>query len=254
MRNRPPRFRHLLSVLWAGLLYLSAPSPQAGELRAVTESLPPLNYEENGALTGYSTELLQTVLQAAGLKAPISLLPWARAYQTALTQADVLIYSITRTPERENLFEWIGPISRRQIYLYKLRARKQVQVKTLTEAAAYRIGLVREMAASKEFLRTSGLPDSVFDYAPTSESNLKKLYLGRVDLIVSQDWGAAFLSKRTGHKPEELEALLLLDEAHSYYFALNKQSDPAIVARLRLGLEKVQLSGRMDKLKSKYLR
>lgn len=226
----------------------------ATELKVVTESLPPLSYEENGIVTGYSTELLQAVLQTAGVKASIEILPWARAYQTSLTQPNTLIYSMTRLPERDGLFEWIGPISSRQIFLYKLRDRKEIQIKTMADVANYRVGLVREMASTKEFVKASNLPEAAFDYAPTVESNMKKLWMRRIDLLVSQDWSAAFLAKSQEHKPEELEPVLLLDNQRSYYFALNKQSDPALVARLRLAFEKVLISGKAEKLRNKYLR
>lgn len=229
-------------------------SAGAIELHIVTEDLPPLSYEENGVVKGYSTELLQAVLQVAEIKASIQILPWARAYQTSLVQPNTLIYSMTRLPERDALFEWIGPISPRQIFLYKLRDRKEIQVKSLPDVVAYRVGLVREMASSKEFVKVSGLPESVFDYAPTADSNMKKLWMRRIDLLVSLDWSAAFLAKSLDHKPEELEPVLMLDNQHSYYFAMNKQSDPVLVNKLRQAFEKIQLSGKMDKLRTKYLR
>ncbi|MFD2271054.1 substrate-binding periplasmic protein [Undibacterium arcticum] len=154
--------------------------------------LPPLNYEEQGVVTGYSTELLQAVLQTAGLSAPISILPWARAYQTAQTQPNTIIYSIVRTAEREPLFDWIGPISKRQIFLFKLRARKDVEVSTLSDARKYRIGAVREMAATQQLIKQGFNPEESLDLAPTDESNVKKLFLNRVDLIVALDWSAYF--------------------------------------------------------------
>jgi polar amino acid transport system substrate-binding protein len=226
----------------------------AMELTAVTESLPPLNYEDNGVITGFATELLEATVQTAKLKkAQISLLPWARAYQTVLAQPNTLIYSITRNPEREALFEWIGPISPRQIFLYKLRERKDVRITSVADATAYKIGLVREMASSKDFVKLSGIAENKVDYAPTVESNMKKLFLQRIDLIVSQDWSAAFLAKSLNRKPEELEPVLLLNGTQSYYFALNKQSDPALVAKLRTAFETVQKSGQLEKLQNKYL-
>jgi polar amino acid transport system substrate-binding protein len=60
---------------------------------------------------------------------------------------------MTRTPERDAQFEWIGVLSNRQIYLYKLKSRTDIQIKTLSDAGAYKTGLVREMASAKEFMR-----------------------------------------------------------------------------------------------------
>lgn len=226
----------------------------AAELTVVTESLPPLNYKENGNATGYSVEIVEAVLQEARIQAPIEIMPWARAYQMALTQPNTLIFSITRLPDRDALFEWIGPISSRQIFLYKLKSRKDIQIRNMADAAAYKVGLVREMASTKEFLRTTTFPESGVDYAPTVESNIKKFLMGRVDLIVSQDWSAAYLMKMEGRKPDELEPVLLLDGVNSYYLAMQKQSDPALVQRIRRAFAKVQQSGLLEKLRLKYMR
>lgn len=258
MLNRVfPAVRRTLTLLCAGIvswMAVSAPNAVALELQVVTESLPPLNYEDKGKVTGFSTELLQSVLHTAGLDAEIQLIPWARAYQTALTQPNTLIYSITRTPERDALFEWIGPISPRQIFLYKLRRRHDVQVSSLADAASYKTGLVREMASTKDFINVSGFAAAAFDFAPTVESNMKKLFMDRIDLLVSLDWSAAYLAKALEHSPSELEPVVLLDKSRSYYFALNKQSDPALLSRLRLAFEKVQQSGQIEQLKTKYMR
>jgi hypothetical protein len=62
-------------------------------------------------------------------------------------------FSMTRTPERDAQFEWIGALSNRQIYLYKFKSRTDIRIKTLSDAGAYKTGLVREMASAKEFLR-----------------------------------------------------------------------------------------------------
>jgi polar amino acid transport system substrate-binding protein len=83
---------------------------------------------------------------------------------------------------------------------------------------------------------------------------MKKLLLGRVDLIVSQDWSAAYLMKSLGRHPDELESVLLLDNKHQYYLAMQKDSDPALVQRIRQSFEKVQQSGLMERLRIKYMR
>ncbi len=45
---------------------------------------------------------------------------WARAYEIALHEKNVLIYSIKRTSERESLFKWVGVIVPIDFYFYAL--------------------------------------------------------------------------------------------------------------------------------------
>jgi polar amino acid transport system substrate-binding protein len=226
----------------------------SAKLTIVTEHLPPLSYEEHGVVTGYSTEIVNAILSNANLQAPIQVLPWARAYQLAQTQANTLIFSMTRTKEREQEFVWIGPVSPRQIHLYKLKSRKDIQIRNPGDMRAYKLGLVREMASSKELIRNYVIEDKHIDYAPTVDSNMKKFLLGRVDLIVSLDWSAAYLMKSLGRHPDELESVLLLDNKHQYYLAMQKDTDPALLQRIRQSFEKVQQSGLMERLRIKYMR
>jgi polar amino acid transport system substrate-binding protein len=224
-------------------------------LNAIADDFPPLSYSENGIITGYSTELLEAILHSAKLSAPISLAPWARAYQTAVTQPNTLIYSTTQTAERKPLFEWIGPITpRQQIFIYKLRERQDIQVNTLSDSYQYRIGLVREKAATRWLINIKELPQKNIDYAPSTESNLKKLQAQRIDLIVANHWTIAFLIKSGKVRADELEPVILLDNSNHYYFAINKNSDPALIRQLRNAFEAVKKSGQIEKLEQKYLR
>lgn len=247
-----------LSFLFSAFVWLSAlllsGTAGATQLQVLTENLPPLNYQDNGTAQGYTTELVQAVLKQADVQAEIQFMPWARAYQQALSQPNTLIFSMTRTPERESLFDWIGPVSPRLIYLYKLRSRSDIVVRTLADCARYRIGAVREMASTKAFAKEAGLNEAQMELAPTVESNFRKFLLGRADLIISQDWSAAFMMKSLQRQPDELEPVLLLEQNHPYFLALNKQSDPALIQKLKQAFEKVQQSGLPEKLRNKYMR
>ncbi|PRC92989.1 substrate-binding periplasmic protein [Solimicrobium silvestre] len=250
--NRSVFLSRYCIVGWLMVLLYSFPL-KATELQVVTDDMPPLNYVEQGVVTGFATEVLQATLHAAGLQASFTVFPWARAYQTALTQPNTLIFPTTRTPERESLFAWVGPIIPREIFVYKLRERNDIRMDKLSDAANYHVGLIRAYASSKDFLSASGVAENKIDYAPTEESNMKKLFLKRIDLIISDELSAAFWAKSLNRKNEELEQVLLFDSRYSYYFALNKQSDPKMLAKLRAALAEVQSSGQVKKLRDKYL-
>lgn len=251
-RPTPENFNKIGLFLISLLFCLSL---GATELNAIADDFPPLSYSENGIITGYSTELLEAMLQNAKLTAAISLAPWARAYQTAVTQPNTLIYSTTQTTERKLLFEWIGPITpRQQIFLYKLRERHDIQINTLSDSYQYRIGLVREKAATRWLINIKELPLKNIDYAPSTESNLKKLQAQRIDLIVANHWTIAFLIKSGKIRADELEPVMLLDNSNYYYFAINRNSDAALIRQLRNAFEAVKKSGQMEKLEQKYLR
>lgn len=100
------------------LLYvvLSFAVVNAEEITAVTEDYPPYNYEENGKVTGLSTEIVKATLDEAEIKYSIKTYPWSRAIEMAENGENVLIFTITRNKERERNFKWVGPIDQRPIF------------------------------------------------------------------------------------------------------------------------------------------
>ena len=102
----------------AALLLLLEPgaAAAAGEeprVRVVTESLPPYSFEEAGVVKGASTAVVKTVLERAGLRHSIELVPWKRALDTALHERNTFIYSVARTEARERQLVWVGRICER---------------------------------------------------------------------------------------------------------------------------------------------
>lgn len=137
--------RRLLHAALALCGALMLPSPGVAlELAALTEALPPLNYELDGKVTGFSSELLDLIGAEADVTMAKAVLPWARAYERTSREKNTLIYSMVRTPEREPLFQWVGPISARRILLYKHHDRTDIVLKTLDDARPYRIGTTME--------------------------------------------------------------------------------------------------------------
>jgi polar amino acid transport system substrate-binding protein len=219
------------------------------QLNALTEYLPPLNYEQDGKVTGFSSELLDLIAHDAGISINKEILPWPRAYHRAKKEANTLIYSMVRTPEREAQFQWVGPISSRRIMLYKLANRKDIVIKKLDDARAYQIGVVRESESSKNLMR---LGFDKLDLATDDENNMRKFKYGRVDLLLSLDWAAAYNAKKLGIADKIVPVQLLMNQAN-YWFGMSKQTDPAIVRKMNLALNKIRKDGRLDKLRQQYL-
>lgn len=78
---------------------------------------------ELGEHAGYSVELSTAILTRAGINANITALPWARIIKTSATDELSLITGMVRTPEREENYHWITPISRNPVAMYALRGR-----------------------------------------------------------------------------------------------------------------------------------
>ncbi|MEK8033218.1 transporter substrate-binding domain-containing protein [Ideonella sp. DXS29W] len=242
---------------WAGLALTSrAPARAAGvELRVVTEELPPYNMTQGGQITGMSTEVVQAVMKEVGIQAPIKSMPWARAYDIARNEENVLIYSITRTTQREKLFKWVGVISPTQWYLFALPGR-HLGIRQLDDARRYQTATVNEDAGEQYLIGKGFEIGKNLQSSNKYEFNYQKLKLGRVDLWIAAELNAHYLSRQAGDNPETalVRVLPLPDlapeEGLSMAFSL-KTSD-AVVERFRKGLDVVRRNGTYDAIRRKW--
>src|SRR5512145_1222837 len=125
-------------------LALACGTLPAQTIKAVTETSS-YSRLENGKPAGPANEIAEATLKRAGFSGySITLYPWARAYDMAQQEPNVLIYLIARTPEREPRFKWVGEFIRVDYFLYKLRDSKGVAVSSLDQARGYSIGVMRD--------------------------------------------------------------------------------------------------------------
>ena len=99
---------------------------QAAPVHLVTEVFPPYQQQSGDELHGWSVDIVRQIMQAAELPYQIDVMPWARAYKTAHSIPDTLIFSLLRTEERENEFAWVAPLCPMRISFYTSSHRPDV--------------------------------------------------------------------------------------------------------------------------------
>jgi len=254
----PSLRRSVPLLMLAGLALLALRQPAAAQdIRIVTEELPPYNMTQGGQVTGLATEVVLAVLKEAGLPAaPIQVMPWARAYDTALNGENVLIYSITRTPQREKLFKWVGLIAPTQSWLFALNGRVPA-LKSLEDARKYQIATVNG-DAGEQYLTARGFVIGMNLQSSTRyELNYEKLKGGRVDLWVSNELHAGYVVRQAGDDPAvTVQRVLPLSDLSSeggVDMAFSLKTPDAVVERARKALETLRKNGTYESLQKKWL-
>ncbi len=225
-----------------------------GTLLGITENLPPLNYLDGGGMQGFSVELLRLIAARSGLKLTLQLMPWQRAVQVAEASENSVLFSLTRTPEREARFQWVGPIAQRRVLLYRLASRSDLAMTALSELGNARIGVVRDSAADRQ-LQAAGLrPGLQLEQGLDDATNLRKLLAGRMEYIVLLDWAAAWNLRQLQLPLSTLQPALEQDATRSYFYGLRLDADPALVRRLQAALDSLRRDGRYERLRQRYFR
>jgi len=241
------------SVLLAMLcLSLPAASSGAAHMTAVTEEFRPMNYTENGVVRGYTTDIARELLERAHIGYSLASYPWARAYQMAQRQPDVLIFSIVRTPEREKLFQWIAPVAKRRAYIYKLATRGDIELRSPDDLFKYVTASDRDDASSSQ-LEALGLKTGKnIELSNQDFTSLQKLLVGRVDLMVGTESFMRELCANHGIAYSRLTRTIMVPGGADYYIAASLDTAPQTVDLLREEFTKLRKTDFLKKLAEKY--
>lgn len=228
----------LIPVLLAALL--SAPMAPAQTIRVVTEATA-YSFMKEGKVAGPATEVVELSLKRAGLSDyQINVYPWARSYDMALKEPNVLIYLIARTPAREPQFKWAGEIMKVQYHFYRLKARNFV-VRNLQDARNFTIGVMRD-DVRHQYLKDKGLTRLVI--SAQQVDNFRKLLNGQVDMVPLPEEDATSLCQETHISCDTLEKIYTLDDMSAgLYMAFSNATPDAVVERTRDAFEKLRAAG-----------
>ena len=197
-----------------------------------TEQLPPFNYIENDKVIGSSTRLLEALLAKSGhtiAQGKINLVPWSRGYHEALTTKNTILYSMARTPEREELFKWVGPMNKLTIGLIAKKA-SRVVVNKPECLNNYTVAVMHD-TASESILKNLGMKSENMERFSNPLAQIKKLHEGRVDAMAFGVEGMYQMLTTAGIDPSLYETVYVLKQS-DLYFAFHKETDDALIEKL----------------------
>lgn len=220
----------------------------AQTLAAYTEEWAPYNFQEGPLVKGISADLLRESCEAARLRCNLQLMPWARAIKLVRGTPNTVLFTTARKPDRENDFLWVGPILPRSTWVY---VRPEIAAANVRELKTLRFGIVRDEAAQRDLLK-AGVPPGAMVEDSSNTAILRLMLSGVVDAMVDTEVAMAWSVRNSGLDAATVVKHVKLTDEGAYYFALNLQSDPAVVERLQTALDKLRRQGRVEALVRRY--
>lgn len=238
--------KRLTSRLLGVALALLAGAAPGQSVQVVTEATP-YSHIKGGRLAGPATEVVEATLRRAGVSDwQARLYPWARAYDLALKEPNVLIYLIARTPAREAQFKWVGEFMKMDFHLYRLREREDIHVSKLDDARRYTVGVTRD-DLRQQYLVSKGFDKLVV--SAHNVDNFHKLLAHQVHLVPLPEADAADLCRETGTDCSRLQKVLTLDELSTrMYMAFSVSTPDALVRRVQAAFEQIKAEGVVQRL------
>lgn len=229
---KPAVSHFLIKLICTILIWVSVSfAAISQDYRVLMEPSPPLQYMQDGKVSGEIYELVDGAFKQANLSAHYEMYPWARAYIMALTaHGDTFISNIARTPEREESFQWVAMV---HVYDFALISLQRLDfVKSLSDVGKLSIAVQRK-DVSYEYLKSKGLGDNLFITADITES-WQLLSKGKVDFIVEDSNILKDMSQQYLKNGQAIEFQLALPEIKSEaWLAADLGVDPEVIETLR---------------------
>lgn len=210
------------------------------KLTYLTEQAPPYNYIKNGSVQGYAVDLIRDLAISTGQDASagrFQVLTWNEAYQRALHEPDIVLFSMYRLPEREQLFQWVGPYESVKTVLFEKRG-KNITVMSPGDLNLYTIAVIKDDAAGVQ-LKALGVAGSQIVVYPKTSDAIHALDNGSVDLWAYEQLAGDYLSRAETGRPGIFVPVYTINSTDLYY-AFSLGTSPEIVRSFQLSLEEKQ--------------
>lgn len=196
----------------------------------VAEEFYPYQYQENGEAKGIAIEVIKQVLATGDLKPNIQFYPWSRALRIAESAPNTIILSITRSPEREPKFYWLGLLDRHELYLWVNKKRWGDQHFSDEMLTKLTIGVPRD-GYQHQFLKSHPLfSNNHYSVVNTKEQSLSMLAMDRIDAISGDPKLLRSRMINIGLTPDLIKPVKHFPGNYTELFiAMSKNSNPELV-------------------------
>lgn len=256
MRNRLKKILLSFSViLLPGLFFHHASADPIPEFSIITEEWKPYNFEENGRVIGISADMLVLILEKIGSKQGrdhIQLLPWARGYLMLQKKPNTILFSTTRSKEREKMFKWVGPIVENRLSLFALKSRK-IKINSPEAIKHYKIATYFNDAGEQILVDKFNVKLEDLHRSGKQLDGLRRVAAGRNDLFVGSEITLVNLCKKGGFDRNDFEQVYVLS-TNDISYAFHRDTPDSMIRKFQRAFDDIKADGTLDDIKQKYFR
>jgi len=240
-----------LRSFWAclgllGLLCVGSGPASAAALRIATGELPPYAAQSRSD-QGIALEIVRRAFALSGHKVEFHFMPWARAQQeTKAGLWDASAYWGASSDRRRDFLLSDNVLTEQWLLVY--RRELPLDWSTLGDLRPYKLGFIREYTYTPELWALIQGGELKVDATPTDLAGLRKLLLGRIDVLpIERNVACDLLSRH--FSPGEAARLAahprLLTDSFSTHLILPPQlpRSAGLLSDFNQGLKKLKDSG-----------
>jgi polar amino acid transport system substrate-binding protein len=219
------------------------------EVQMLTEEYPPVTFMKNGKVTGFVTDIVREIIVRQGIPDTIRLTSWDEAYNAALKNPNVVLFSAERTEKREKLFQWVGPVGKNSAIFY---AKKGAGIKINSLEDAKKVAAIATTINwfTEQYLKDNGFTNLVG--SPLPVTGVKQLMNGEVRLSIFTDMTIPEIVKNAGYSMGDLEPVFTVSSTY-FYIALSRGTPVEMVKKWQSALDALKADGTFERIYRSYI-
>ncbi len=250
------RFIHLLFGGFFMAFGLSLPvQAKPIQLDLYTQEFPPLQVKVNEKPEGYVIKFVHEIVEEAAKSLPMEVAnvhftPWKRAIRMTQRYENNLFFSISRTEEREDDYQWIGEVSPYEVALYRYKDGPDIRPLDMDELRDFRFG-VQTASSFEELLSRLGMNNKI----PVGQGKdvIRLLRADRVDFAPLVTASYQYRMEQYGFNPNNfVEVMKVRQLCKELWLVTGKKTSPEVVAALRTSFQRLRDSGMREQLIAEY--
>jgi polar amino acid transport system substrate-binding protein len=209
----------------------------------------PVSFMGDGQPDGLVVELVTHIQEKLGRPERVEIIPWTRANALAKAEPNVMLAAVVRTPEREAVLHFVGPVFTTRVSAYAVKGRLNELRRKDPGLRTVRVGGQRS-TAFVSLPRRMGY--NVTDEVNSAETAAKMLMNRRFDLwSVAEELMPAAM-ERAGYRPDAVELAFNLS-VDSVYFGFSRGTPAATIVAWSEALREMKRDGSFQKIHQKWL-
>ena len=207
--------------------------------------------DDKRQLTGMLVDVVNGVLQEAGIEQQILAAPWERVEQEARIKSNVLVFALARTEEREDVYHWITPLTANVFSVYSRHGSKD-QYKNVDELASIpSIAVLNNDVRHKILLEAK--MTNIVAYGSWQQA-VDGVLSGKTDGIFLSDAGIQYFCRISANDCKDLRRVFMYERMFSYLVLSKVQTDTQLAERLKRAANRFKRSEGFSQLTQYWLK
>ena len=237
------------SVIWAGFLFNG--NANAAEIYQVASDATYAPFEALNSkkeVVGFSVEILEAIAQNSGMKVKFINTPWEGIFTTLATgERDLIISSVTITPERKQLMDFSEPyFEAKQL----IAVGKNSTVGRFTDLKNLKIAVQTDTTGDEIAQKLQGKTSSNIKRFESTPQAIKELESNLVDAVLTDN--GVIVNYLSNNPQSKLKIIDDVTFAKEYYGIAVNKGNTALLTKINKGLFTIKANGTYDKIYNKY--